>query len=159
MGHHQMKRRGLPRWCSEYENQHGKWTVRFRRQGWPTVYPKSRPSTDEFAEEYRLWLARQPLEIGSKRTRPGSMKALAVSYFNSDRFQAMEASTQGVYRNIINRFCEEVGSTGIRLGEMPAVGLQKKHIIKLMARASGKAGFGERAAQGLTRDDEACRRY
>lgn len=133
-----MKRRGLPKYCSEYQNQHDVWTVRFRQQGWPTVYPKSKPGTDEFADEYRRWLAGQPREIGSKRTKPGSLKALAVSYFNSITFRQMKPSTQGVYRNIINRFCEEEGSTGIKVGDMPAAALQREHVVKLMAKRADK---------------------
>ena len=50
-----MKRRGLPKFVSELENQHGVWTIRFRRKGLPTVYPKASAGTDEFADEYRRW--------------------------------------------------------------------------------------------------------
>jgi integrase len=133
-----MKRRGLPRWCSEFQNRHGVWTVRFRRQGWPTVYPKSTPGTDEFADEYRRWVAGQPVDVGSKRTKPGSMRALAVSYFNSLGYRAMQPSTRAVYRNIIDRFCEEEGATGIKCGDMPAAAMRREHIIKLMAKRSEK---------------------
>jgi integrase len=133
-----MKRRGLPKYVSEYQNQHDVWTVRFRRQGWPTIYPKAKPGTDEFADEYRRWLAGQPLEVGSKRTKPGSMRALSVSYFNSVVFRSMKPSTQSVYRNIINRFCDEEGTTGIRYGDMPAAALKREHVVKLMAARADK---------------------
>jgi integrase len=133
-----MKRNGLPRWCSEYQNQHGVWTVRFRRRGWPTVYPKARVGTLEFADEYRHWLAGQPLEIGSKRTKPGSLKALTVSYFNSVGFRSMKPITQGVYKNIINRFCEEAGTTGIKYGDMPTAAMRGEHVVKLMAKRADK---------------------
>jgi hypothetical protein len=45
----------------------------------------------------------------------------------------MKSSTQSVYRNIINRFCEESGKTGIKFGDMPAATLQREHVIRLMA--------------------------
>jgi integrase len=128
-----MKRRGLPKFASEYKNQHGVWTVRLRRKGWPTVYPKSNPSTDEFAEEYRRWLGGQ-LEIGGARTKPGSLRALVVDYFNASDFRSLKASTSSVYRNIIERLCEETGTTGIKIGDMPAVAMKREHIVKLMAK-------------------------
>jgi integrase len=133
-----MKRRGLPKYVSEFQNRHDVWTVRFRRKGWPTIYPKAKPGTDEFADEYRRWLAGQPQEIGSKRTRPGSLKALAASYFNSLGFVSMKATTQGVYRNIINRLCEDEGSTGIKVGDMPSSAIRREHVIKLMAKRAAK---------------------
>jgi integrase len=134
-----MKRRGLPKYVSEFQNRHGVWTIRFRRKGWPTVYPKSKPSTDEFADEYRRWLAGQPLEVGSARTKPGSFRALAVSYFNSAGFRSLKASTAGVYRNIIDRLCDDTGATGIKVGDMPAAALRREHVVRLMAKRKPNA--------------------
>jgi hypothetical protein len=57
----------------------------------------------------------------------------------------MKASTQGVYRNIINRFCEEAGKTGISYGDMPAATLRREHVIKLMAARAERPD----AANGL----------
>ena len=82
------------------------------------------------------------------------MRALAVSYFNSVGpipnsdclgFLSMKPSTQGVYRNIINRFCEASGKSGIRYGDMTAAALQREHVIKLMAARADKPD----AANGL----------
>ena len=41
------------------------------------------PWSPEFMAAYEIALAGQPLNIGSKRVKPGTMRALAVSYFNS----------------------------------------------------------------------------
>jgi integrase len=134
-----MKRRGLPKHVSEFQNRHKVWTLRFRRKGWPTVYPKSAPGTDEFAEEYRRWLARDLLEIGSNRTKPGSVRALAVSYFASPDYRSLKASTARVYRGIIERLCGEAGGTGIKIGDLPAAGMKREHVVKLMERRKGTA--------------------
>lgn len=134
-----MKRRGLPKYVSEFQNRHGVWMVRFRRQGLPTIYPKSKPGTDDFADEYRRWLAGDPLEVGSARTKPGSLRALTVSYFNSSAFRSLKPSTAAVYRNIIERLCKEEGATAIKIGDMPAAKLQREHIVKLMAKRKGTA--------------------
>lgn len=50
-----------------------------------------------------------------------------------------------MYRNIINRFCEEAGKTGISYGDMPAVTLRHEHVIKLMAARAERPD----AANGL----------
>lgn len=61
------------------------------------------------------------------------MRALAVSYYNSLAFRSMKPITQSVYRNIIDRFCRETDSQGTPYGDLSATGLQRQHVIKLMA--------------------------
>src|SRR6185503_5950684 len=43
------------------------------------------------------------------KTRPGSMMALALSYFASPDFRALKLSTQRAYRWIIERLCKDHG--------------------------------------------------
>jgi len=134
-----LKRRGLPKYCSEFRDRHGKWRVRARRKGWPAVYFKAAPGTDEFGAEYRRWLAKVDAQpIGAKRTLPGSVQALAVSYFTSIGFRTMKPSTQSVYRNILNRFCDEAGRDGTKYGDMPAAGIRREHVVALMAKRASK---------------------
>src|SRR5262249_36293859 len=73
-----------------------------------------------------------PAEIGVGKVKPGTMRALAVSYFSSTEYRSMELSTQGVYRNIIDRFNRD-GTAGISYGDLPAASMRREHIIKLMA--------------------------
>jgi integrase len=75
---------------------------------------------------YEAALAGQPAQIGSARTRPGTMQALAVSYFNSVGFRSLKPITQSTYRNIINRLCAEHG-------DKSAATLQRVHVVKFMA--------------------------
>ncbi len=81
-------------------------------------------------EAYEHALAGQPSPIGGNRVQPGSLRALAVSYFNSIGFRQMKPSTQGVYRNIIDRLCAEHGDKRAAL-------LQREHVVKLMAARAG----------------------
>src|SRR5215831_17560729 len=71
----------------------------------------------------RLW---QPLQIGSARTKPGTIRALAVIYFNSPDFRSLRPSSQAIYRGIIDRFCTQYGDNRI-------AHLKREHVVKLMA--------------------------
>src|SRR5262249_29501062 len=54
-------------------------------------------------------LAGQAVEIGSGAVKPGTLRALAVSYFASPAFRTKRPSTQYTYRNVIERLCVEHG--------------------------------------------------
>ena len=82
---------------------------------------------------YDAALAGQPEEIGASRVRPGTIRALAISYYNSVAFRSMKPITQSVYRNIVDRFCREKDKKGEEHGDKRASTLQREHIVKLMA--------------------------
>jgi hypothetical protein len=69
-----MKRSGLPKHVTSFQDRHGKRRYRARRHG-VTYYFKSGLGTDEFLIEYQKWLADKP-EIGSDGTVSGSVSAL-----------------------------------------------------------------------------------
>jgi integrase len=163
-----------PRYTHGYLDRHKKPRFYFRRPGFDRVPLPGLPWSPEFMAAYETAMAGQPLDVGIKRSKPGSLRALAASYFNSIGaipnseclgFLSMKRSTQGVYRNIINRLCEEVGKTGIKYGDMPAAALQREHIIKLMAARADKpdsanglrkalrAMMAHAVATGVRRDD------
>jgi hypothetical protein len=50
-----------------------------------------------------------PVEIGANPTKPGSVAALVVAYFNSPQFRSLSPSTQATYRGIIDRFRTDHG--------------------------------------------------
>ena len=136
-----------PRYVHGYVDRHGKARWYFRRRGFKKIALPGLPWSPAFMAAYESALAGLPLDIGSKRIKPGSIRALVVSYFNSAGqiansecigFQSMKASTQRAYRSILNRFCEEPGKTGIKFGDMSATALQREHIIKLMAARAEK---------------------
>src|SRR5215467_446933 len=66
-----------------------------------------------------------PIEIGSKRTKPGTIAALTVAYFNSHEFQTLADSTKATYRNIIQRIRNEHGDKRVAL-------LQREHIVAML---------------------------
>jgi hypothetical protein len=74
---------------------------------------------------YEEALAGQPLQIGAARVKPGSIRALAVSYFSSIDFRSMKGNSQYVRRKIIERFCEETDKDGSN-GDKSAVTLQRE---------------------------------
>jgi hypothetical protein len=143
-----------PRYVHGYFDRHGKARWYFRRAGFKKVALPGLPWSPQFMAAYENAAAGQPLEIGSKRVKPGTMRALAISYFNSAGpisnseclgFRSMKRSTQGVYRNVINRFCEETGKAGIKYGDISAAAMQRQHVIMLMAAKVEKPD----AANGL----------
>jgi integrase len=77
-------------------------------------------------DDYEAALAGQSLPIGADRVRPGTMAALALSYFASPQFRRMRSSSQKIYRGIIERFCREHGDKRAAL-------LGREHIVRLMA--------------------------
>lgn len=136
-----------PRFVNGYIDRHGKARWYFRRAGFKKVPLPGLPWSPEFMAAYEAAKAGQAIEIGSKRTKPGSLRALAVSYFNSIGFRSMAGSTQSVYKNIIDRLCAETGAAGIAYGDLPVAGLRREHIVKLMAARADKPD----SANGLRR--------
>jgi len=136
MGPHLMRR--PPKYVKGYVDRYGKARFYFRRRGFKEIAMPGLPWSPEFMTAYEQALAGQPIQAGSKRTKPGTIRALAVSYYNSLAFRSMKPITQSVYRNIIDRFCGQTDTQGTAYGDLSAVGLQRQHIIKLMAARAEK---------------------
>ena len=67
----------------------------------------------------------QCAEIGASHTKPGSFDALCVSYYRSPEFRGLKESTQGVRRNIIERFRSNYGTQLLK-------GLRPRHIGEII---------------------------
>jgi integrase len=124
MGQGMMRR--PPQYTNGFIDRHGKARWYFRRAGFKKVPLPGLPWSPEFMAAYEQALAGQPAPIGADRTIPGTLRALAVSYFASPAFRMTRPSTQYTYRNIIDRFCAEHGDKRVAL-------LQREHVIKLLA--------------------------
>ena len=98
------------------------------------------PWSPEFMASYEQALAGQPIEIGAAKLIPGTMRALAVSYFNSSAFRSMVGTTQRDYRQVIERLCKEHG-------DKRAVTLEREHIVRLMGGC--KANLANRLRKTL----------
>jgi integrase len=123
-------RSGLPEHCSWNYDRHGKRRVRFRKGGFST-YLTGTPWSDDFMAQYAAALdgvKAQSTEIGKDRTIPGSVDALAVSYYKLV-FPPLKISTQAERRWIIERFRGEHGTKPVRI-------LKREHIAAIIAARS-----------------------
>jgi integrase len=123
--------RHLPKYVQGFIDRHGRPRFYFRRPGIKRMPLPGLPWSPAFMEAYETALAGQSLQIGSARTKPGTIRALAVSYFNSLEFRSLKESSQAIYRNIIERFCIEHGDKHVAL-------LKREHVVKLMALRAEK---------------------
>lgn len=136
MGPHLM--RHPPKYVHGFIDRHGKPRFYFRRAGFKKVPLPGLPWSPQFMAAYEEALAGQPAQIGSRRMKPGTIRALAVSYYNSIGFRSMKPITQSTYRNIIDRFCDEADQDGRKLGDKRAATLHREHVVKLMAARAEK---------------------
>src|SRR5262249_53104155 len=97
------------------------------------------PYSPEFMADYEAAMAGQPLPVGAQRARPGTMTALALSYFASPEFRALKQSTQRARRWLVERLCREHG-------DKRAADMRRDHVVKLMARLKPGAANGLRRA-------------
>jgi integrase len=104
----------------------------FRRRGFPGAALPGQPFSPQFMAAYEAAMHGVPveLEIGASRTKPGTVTAAIVSYYNSGAFQSLVAETRRGRRAILERFRAEHGDKRIAL-------LQRAHIDRMVAaRAS-----------------------
>jgi len=140
MGQDLMRR--PPRYCNGFVDRHGKARWYFRRAGFKKVPLPGLPWSPEFMAAYERALAGQPAAVGAERTIPGTLRALAVSYFASPAFRTTRPSTQYTYRNVIDRLCSEHGDKRVAL-------LQREHVIKLLAARASTPGTANALRRSL----------
>lgn len=102
-----MKRRTLPKFCSEFADRHGKIRVRFRRKGFATYYFRAVPFTPAFMEEYRACLdglAAPAIQPGADGIIPGSFNDLIARYYRTPEWLSPGDRTRLIYRGVIERF-------------------------------------------------------
>jgi integrase len=130
--------RRAPKYVQAFVDRHGKARFYFRRAGFAQVSLPGLPWSPQFMKAYEEALAGQPAPIGIARVKPGSIRALATSYFGSIAFGSMKSNSQYVRRKIIERFCEETDKDGNKFGDKSALTLQRSAVIKLMAARADK---------------------
>lgn len=125
-----MKRnRKNPLHVHEYENRHGKTVFYYRVPGRPKIRMKveegTLPWSPSFMAAYEAAKAGivQASEMGATRTKPGTVNAALVSYYQSSAFKdGLAKSSQSMRRAILERFREEHGDKRVAL--MTKVALQ-----------------------------------
>jgi integrase len=107
-------------------------TVRhyFRRRGAKPIPLPGLPGSEEFMAAYAMCLAglaeAEKPEIGAKRTHPGTVDALVVSYYKSDEWlHGLEETTRKHRRRIIEKFRVRHGSKRVAL-------LRREHVQKMI---------------------------
>lgn len=116
------------RYMNAFRDRHGRLRHYFRRPGCEAVALPGLPGSVEFMEAYQVALAGEAarrIEIGASRTKPGTIAALTVAYFNSLAFHDLAPETKRTRRNILERFRTEHGDKRIAL-------LQRSHIEKMV---------------------------
>jgi hypothetical protein len=122
-----------PKFVQGFVDRHGRPRFYFRRPGFQRVPLPGLPWSPEFMTAYDKAVAEKPvLQIGSDRVTPRSIRALAIAYYDSAAFKGLKPITQGVYRNIIDRFCRETDKDGQPYGDKSAVAVKGHHIEKMM---------------------------
>lgn len=107
--------RELPPFASSFRDRHGKERVRFRRKGFPTVYPKAVAGSDDFWKEYLAWKASKPAPTGIERIEPGTFDDLITQFYRSVQWNNIpKESTRRTYRGELERFRAGNGKTLVR---------------------------------------------
>ena len=121
-----------PKYTHGFIDRNGHARFYFRRHGRRIPLP-GLPWSPEFMAAYQEALGgvTAQAELGAKRIKPGSIDALALSYFNSMTFGELAAETKRTRRNILERFAEEHG-------DKRAAMLQREHIQAMFAKKAGK---------------------
>lgn len=127
-------RTALPKYVSPARDRYGNVRLRFRK-GMFSTYLKSNFPSSEFDAEYQAALRSERFEVGAigkARTKPGSISALLVSYYQSPEFLGTAKSTQATYRGICER------SIRGPYGELPLSGLSRKHVKSWLGKMSDR---------------------
>ena len=85
-----------PKWVQGFIDRHGKPRFYFRRPGFKRVPLPGLPWSPEFMAAYEAAVSDAPikLEIGARRTKPGTINALVVGLYGSTEFQGWSPETQ-----------------------------------------------------------------
>jgi integrase len=115
-------------YVNSFRDRHGQLRHYFRRPGYKSVALPGLPGSAEFMESYQAALTGDiapRVEIAASRTKPGTVAALTVQYFNSTAYQSLASETKRTRRNILERFRAEHGDKRVAL-------LQRAHVEKMV---------------------------
>jgi hypothetical protein len=87
-----------PKFVQAFIDRNGKPRFYFRRGGFKSVPLPGLPWSPQFMEVYEAALSGQPLQIGTSRTKPGTVSAAIIGYYYDQSFLAL-APTARTDRN------------------------------------------------------------
>ena len=117
--------RVLPAYASSFIDRHGGTRIRFRRQGWQTVYIQDAPGTAEFTQAYLTWLRDGKVQVSS--VKPYSFDDLISRFYQSSDWQRLKPTTQETYRGILERFRSNYGDRSVST-------MEARHVAVLVAK-------------------------
>src|SRR4029450_14025368 len=108
------------RYVNSFYDRHGRLRHLFRYPGCKRFTLPGLPGSAEFMEAYQNALAHPGIasstEIGSSRTKSGTIDAAIAAYYKSDAFtESLAAETQRMRRHALERFLSQHGDKRIRL--------------------------------------------
>lgn len=120
-----------------FRDRHGRTRHYLRVPGQKAIPLPGEPGSPEFLAAYQAGLAlagpaAPPAPRGTRRATPGSLDALAVSFYASSDWAGLKATTQAAYRRIIERVRAEHGDKPVAL-------LEAKHLRAIVAKGAGDA--------------------
>jgi integrase len=105
----------LPKYVQAWVDSAGRAHHYFRRAGYPRARLPGLPWSPQFMAAYEQAMAAVPPPIGAARTKPGSLSAVLVTYYSSQRFRSLAAGTRVLRRQILERWRETDGNKPIAL--------------------------------------------
>jgi integrase len=120
------------KYVQQFVDRHGRPRFYFRRPGFKRIALPGMPGSSEFMDAYAEAGQTPAPPVGVRQIRPGTINALAVSYFNSRDFRKLAPSTQASYRGFIDRLCEKDGDKPVG----GVGGLKRENIVVMMDRLS-----------------------
>src|SRR6516162_6407237 len=107
------------KYVQQFVDRHGHPRFYFRRPGFKRVALPGMPGSSEFMNVYAEALAAGEPEppVGLRQIRPGTINALAISYFNSRDFRKLAPTTQARVTEALLIVCAK------KTGDKPVGGL------------------------------------
>jgi hypothetical protein len=89
-----MKRKPLLPHVQAWVDRQGRSWHYFRKRGSPRIKLPGAPFSPEFMAAYQAAMANAPVEIGTKRSIPGSVSAAIAAYYQSSTYQNAAPATR-----------------------------------------------------------------
>jgi len=131
-----MGRRGarvLIPYLHSFRDRHGKERHYYRRAGKKFALPA--PDAPDFMDRYNDAAASFIIEEEREKPRgaPGTLSRLIADYYRSTDYKKLSSSTQGVYRNMLDKFAQKHGHR--RVDQM-----KRQHVDALIADMADRPG-------------------
>jgi integrase len=130
----------LPKYVQAFIDRTGKPRHYIRRRGYPRTALPGVPWSPTFMAAYEEAMTQQAPMPATKigHVKPGSFRALAVSYLASPAFANLSDNSKRGYRGTIEAFCQTKDANGGLYGDKPLSGLNRGVIVKILSTRADK---------------------